>query len=160
MWIKVIPNCIMHCFSFDIFHLIAVKNSGFTHRELSSLPSECLLATAPNPLHLSLVHSASEAASLVRSIPSLTTHHMDRRKTHRRPSQQHLSQLPWSHWSVWLSLQTNHPCVTAHSFWLSVHRMDPGWAQGSKPGSGPSPGVHSRVRAGKTKKGDESLEIH
>lgn len=59
-----------------------------THR-LSFLPSQCLLATASNPLHLSLVHTAGEAAGLERCIPGFTTSHME-----CRPSQQHLGQLP------------------------------------------------------------------
>lgn len=84
------------------------KTVTHTHR-LSSLPSQCLLATASNPLHLSLVRGAGEAVSLVRSIPSLTARHIDRCKTNRCPSQQHLSQLPRSHWSVWLSLLTAAP---------------------------------------------------
>lgn len=69
---------------------------------LSSLPSQCFLATASNSLHLSLVHSGGQTASLKWSVPCLTARYMERRKTHCCPSQQHLSQIP--HWSVWLSL--------------------------------------------------------
>lgn len=38
---------------------------------VASLPSQRLLATAPNPLHLSLVNGTAEPASLVGSIPGL-----------------------------------------------------------------------------------------
>lgn len=72
-------------------------------------PSQRLLASASNPLHLPLVHGAGEAGGLVRSGPGLTIDHVNRPEAHRRPSQQHLSQLPWSHWSVWLALQPNRP---------------------------------------------------
>lgn len=133
-------------FSFEVQPNTATHTHAHTQR-LSSLPSQCLLATASNSLHLSLVHSASESASLIWSIPSLTASHVDHRKTHRRPSQQHLSQLPWSHWSVWLSVQPQHFLFTTHSV-ISVHSINPGWADRSRPGSGPSPGVHSRVEAG------------
>jgi len=85
-----------------------------THR-LSSLPSQCLLATASNPLHLSLVHSAGEAAGLVRSISGFTTSHME-----CGPSQQHLGQLPCSHLSVWLFLQMSYLRVSSHSDWLTI----------------------------------------
>lgn len=42
------------------------------------------------------------------------------------------------------------------TLWLSGHRMDPGWAEGSRPGSRPSSGAHSRVGARQRKKEDES----
>lgn len=81
----------------------------------ASLPSERLLAAASNPLHLPLVHSASEAASLVRSVPSLTTSHMDHRHRQRCPSQQHLGQISWRHRSVWLPPFSTARCVVLQS---------------------------------------------
>lgn len=113
-----------------------------THR-LSSLPSQCLLATASNPLHLSLVRSAGESAGLVRSIPGLTTSHMERRKIHRCPCQQHLGQLLHSHWSVWLWLQSQHFRFTTHSLTLTV------WTQAEQTDLDLDPNqdlvMHSRV---------------
>lgn len=114
---------------------------------LSSLPSQCFLATASNSLHLSLVHSAGQTTSLKWSIPCLTARYMDRRKTHCCPSQQHLSQIP--HWSVWLSLWLQSLCVSTHSL-----TVDPGWADGSRPGS--SPGMQARLGARQRERGDKS----
>lgn len=58
-------------------------------------PSQSLLAAASDPLHLSLVLGAGEAARLVLSCPgSFTPTQVERPDTHGRPSQQHLGQLP------------------------------------------------------------------
>lgn len=78
---------------------------------LVSLPSQGLLATAPNPLHLSLVHAAAEPASLVGFVPGLSAE--DHREADRQTSQQRPSQRSRSHWFVWLSLRLWHSVSTA-----------------------------------------------
>lgn len=70
---------------------------------LESLPSQRLLAAAPDPLGLPLVHGAAEAASLVLLVPGLGAG--DPREADRQTSQQRPSQRPRPHWLVWLAPQ-------------------------------------------------------
>lgn len=70
---------------------------------LVSLPSQRLLATAPNPLHLPLVRAAAEAASLVGFVPGLAA--VDHGEADRQTSQQRPSQRPRPHCLLWLSLR-------------------------------------------------------
>lgn len=48
--------------------------------------------------------------------------------------------------------------VLPFPLWLSVQSEDPGWAGRCRPGSRPSPGVHSRVGAKQRERLDESSE--
>lgn len=72
--------------------------------EPASLPSQRLLAAAPDPLGLPLVHAAAEAASLVLLVPGLGAG--DPREADRQTSQQRPSQRPRPHWLVWLAPPT------------------------------------------------------
>lgn len=93
------------------------------------LPSQSLLAPAPDPLHLSGLHGAGKATGLVRSVPSLSARHLDRPQAQGRPSQQHPGQLPDSHWSVWLSLRPDRPldshCCSSSAYGSQATQTEP-----------------------------------
>lgn len=115
-------------------------------QKINSLPSECLLSSPANPLHLPLVHLSGEAAGLVPSVSRLAVRNVDRGQAHGRPSQQHPGQLPCSHWLLCVALRSS----AAEDYWMmslppTLCWCHLGWATHTSVWTCPSPCVHFRV---------------